>query len=465
VNSPSLFETFRDRFPGTPTADQEAAMHALVRYLLEPAEERLFILKGYAGTGKTTLMRTLAHTLRHIQMRPVLAAPTGRAAKVLQGQMKRRAYTLHRLLYLTVRDPSGGFSRIRRPNKGTFQVFIVDEASMLGDLGEARELFQDLLRFVAQGEECRLILVGDEAQLPPVGQSFSPALIPRHVRDHYAWRIGGAALFEVMRQAADSQILANATAMRQGLLASEVRFPALRVGAEVRRLRDAHEVLEALETAYTCAEPDAVVLTRSNKRAVAYNRQIRSRLLWREDVLNAGDVVMVVQNNERWMDPEDSAGFIANGDMFEVLSWRNEEERFGLRFADASLRWLDREDAPNIEAKIVLDALDSESARLPEASMKALMQGAREEAQHVPKAQRPAFLREHPYLQALQLKFGYALTAHKAQGGQWRDVFIEWPYVPDVDEAEFIRWMYTAFTRGQDRVYLIGFPDSTFADP
>jgi len=176
-------------------------------------------------------------------------------------------------------------------------------------------------------------------------------------------------------------------------------------------------------------------------------------------------VVMVVQNNERWMDPEDSAGFIANGDMFEVLSWRNEEERFGLRFADASLRWLDREDAPNIEAKIVLDALDSESARLPEASMKALMQGAREEAQHVPKAQRPAFLREHPYLQALQLKFGYALTAHKAQGGQWRDVFIEWPYVPDVDEAEFIRWMYTAFTRGQDRVYLIGFPDSTFADP
>ncbi len=440
-------------------------MHALVRYLLEPAEESLFILKGYAGTGKTTLMRTLASILRHVQMRPVLAAPTGRAAKVLQGQMKRRAFTLHRLLYLTVRDPSGGFSRIRRPNKGTLQVFIVDEASMLGDLGEARELFQDLLLFVAQGEECRLILVGDEAQLPPVGQSFSPALIPRHVRDHYNWKIRGAALFEVMRQAADSQILANATAMRQGLLAPEVRFPALHIGAEVRRLRDAHEVFEALESAYTSAEPDAVVLTRSNKRAVAYNRQIRSRLLWREDILNAGDVVMVVQNNERWMDPEDSAGFIANGDMFEILSWRNEEERFGLRFADASLRWLDREDAPNIEAKILLDALDSESARLSEASMKALMQGAREEAQHLPKAQRPAFLREHPYLQALQLKFGYALTAHKAQGGQWRDVFIEWPYVPDVDDAEFIRWMYTAFTRGQEYVYLIGFPDSTFADP
>ena len=438
-------------------------MEALVRYLLEPADERLFILKGYAGTGKTTLMRSLASSLRVLNMRPVLAAPTGRAAKVLQGQMKRRAFTLHRLLYLTVRDPAGGFKRIKRPNKGTLQVFIVDEASMLGDTGEARELFMDLLQFVQQGEDCRLILVGDEAQLPPVGQSFSPALIPRHIRDHYYWKIRGAALFEVMRQMAHSQILSNATRLRSSLLDANPQFPTLQVGAEVRRLADANEVFEALETAFAGADSDAVVLTRSNKRAVAYNRQIRARLLWREDVLNAGDVVMVVQNNERWIDPEDSAGFIANGDLFEVLSWRNEEERFGLRFADASLRWLDREEAPEVAAKIMLDALDAESARLPEAKMKILLQGAREEASHLPKSQRAEFLREHPYVQALQLKFGYALTGHKAQGGQWKEVFIEWPYAPEVDDPDFIRWMYTAFTRAQDKLYLIGFPDSTFA--
>ena len=171
---------------------------------------------------------------------------------------------------------------------------------------------------------------------------------------------------------------------------------------------------------------------------------------------------MVVQNNERWIDPEDSAGFIANGDMFEVQSWRNQEERYGLTFADATLRWLDRDEEPHVEAKVLLNALDSHAARLPEAQMKALIAGAREEAQRLPKAQRSEFLREHPYLQALQLKFGYALTGHKSQGGQWPHVFVEWPYTPSPDDVDFIRWMYTAFTRAQESLSLIGFPASTF---
>jgi exodeoxyribonuclease V len=462
VNSTELLKTFSSRFPGTPTNDQRSAMEALSHYLLEDPEERLFILKGYAGTGKTTLMRTLASCLPSFNMRAVLAAPTGRAAKVLQGQLKRRAYTLHRMLYLTVRDPAGGFKRIKRPNKGTNRVYIVDEASMLGDIGESRTLFEDLLHFVTQGEDCRLILVGDEAQLPPVGQDFSPALLPRHIRDHYGWRIRGAALFEVMRQVQGSSILTNATVLRDALRLTPPQFPTLHQGPQVRRLQDAHEVFEALESAYQGGAHDAVVITRSNQRAVAYNRQIRGQLLWREDILNAGDVVMVVQNNERWIDPEDSAGFIANGDMFEVQSWRNQEERYGLTFADATLRWLDRDEEPHVEAKVLLNALDSHAARLPEAQMKGLIAGAREEAQRLPKAQRSEFLREHPYLQALQLKFGYALTGHKSQGGQWPHVFVEWPYTPSPDDVDFIRWMYTAFTRAQESLSLIGFPASTF---
>ncbi|MEK9829228.1 MAG: AAA family ATPase [Schleiferiaceae bacterium] len=463
MNSDQILEILRNAFPAEPTDDQSRAIEALTSYLLEDSSERLFILKGYAGTGKTTLMRALARSASSLGLKAVLAAPTGRAAKVLQGQLQRRAYTLHRMLYLTVRSPEGGYKRIKRENKVKRGLFIVDEASMLGDSGEAGHLLEDLLAFVRNGTDCRLLLVGDEAQLPPVGQSFSPALQPRHLRDSYGWKIRGAALQEVMRQAVDSGILRNATALRAALQLDSPVFPALRRAADVHRLVDAHEVFEALETAFAGHENDSVVITRSNKRAVAYNRQIRGRLLWREEIINAGDKVMVVQNNERWMDPDDPVGFVANGDQFEVLSWRNEEERYGLRFADATLRWLDRDEAPNLEAKVLLDVLDSETARLPEQDLKRIQQGAYAEAEELPKSKRATYLREHDYLHALQLKFAYALTGHKSQGGQWAHVFVEWPYTEETGDADFLRWMYTAMTRAQEQLYLIGFPDATFA--
>jgi len=463
VNSPQILQILRNALPAPPTADQSRALEALSSYLLEDSSQRLFILKGYAGTGKTTLMRALARSASSLGLKAVLAAPTGRAAKVLQGQLQRRAYTLHRMLYLTVRSPEGGFKRIKRENKVKRGLFIVDEASMLGDSGESGHLLEDLLQFVHQGTDCRLLLVGDEAQLPPVGQTFSPALQPKYLRDGYGWKIRGAALQEVMRQAADSGILNNATVLRSALGMNEPKFPRLRVAEDVQRLADAHEVFEAMERAFASQENDSVVITRSNKRAVAYNRQIRGRLLWREEIINAGDKVMVVQNNERWMDPDDPVGFVANGDQFEVLSWRNEEERYGLRFADATLRWLDRDQAPNLEAKILLDVLDSETPRLAEIDLKRMQQEVYQEAEELPKTKRAAYIHEHDYLQALQLKFAYALTGHKSQGGQWAHVFVEWPFTEDTGDPDFLRWMYTAVTRAQEQLYLIGFPEATFA--
>ena len=448
-----------DHLPHELTAGQSQAVEVFFHHVMDGPPMGAMLLSGFAGTGKTTLVRALIAGLAVIDFRPILAAPTGRAAKVLQGNTGWRAFTLHRILYISVKIPGGGFKRIPRPAKAKNRVIFVDEASMIADLGKQR-ILEDLLQFTAKSQRCRLVLIGDKAQLPPVGQEESPALSAKQLKDRYGWDSVEVGLTEVLRQSGDSGVLDYATSLRMAITANS-GFPAIPTLPDVIALRDPGDYHDAMESAFGPGQDDAVLITRSNARATEFNQQIRVRLLDLDGMIDAGDQVMVVENNARWVSQEQ--GFIANGDRFEVLSIRGIEQQYGLQFADATLRWLDF-DEPDVEAKIVLDALIGNSPRLNEEKARLLHAAIREASMEVPKEDRAQFTREHPYGKALQLKFSYALTAHKSQGGQWAKVFVDCPRIEDWHDLEWLRWLYTAITRTSDKLYLIGFPSDAYED-
>ena len=449
----------KQQLPFELTRAQQDAVALFFDYIMNGGTEELMILRGYAGTGKTTLVRAMVGALEILKYRPILCSPTGRAAKVLQGSTGWRAFTLHRVLYMSVRLPVGGFKRIPRPPKAKNRVVFVDESSMISDRS-GDGILEDLLKFVSRSTRCRLILIGDDAQLPPVGSPLSPALSVDHIQGRHGWAAREVVLQEVVRQAEGSGILETATALRQALQAQQ-EFPAIKPFPDVIPLRDPGDFFDAMEGAFGQGREDAVLITRSNARATDYNQQIRMRLLGLEGLLDAGDQVMVVENNDRWVTEEQ--GFIANGDRFEVLSVRDATHKYGLNFAEATLRWIDYE-LPDIEATVVLDALISKSPKLDPEQDRLLRAQVREESMEQPKEARSAYVRQHPMGRALQLKFSYALTAHKAQGGQWPKVFIDCPYLEDWHDPEWYRWLYTALTRATEKVYLIGFPNQAFED-
>jgi exodeoxyribonuclease-5 len=305
-----------------------------------------------------------------------------------------------------------------------------------------------------------LVLLGDSAQLPPVGEEDSPALDVRQLRQKHGLEVVEGRLTEVLRQAKTSTVLVNATRVRQALQSKKIRFPLQQVAPDFVRLEDSNAVLDALERAFLGRPDQSVFITKGNKRAVLYNRQIRARILGLEERLATGDRVMVVKNNYHWLEASHPAGFLANGDQLEIVRLVDHEEKYGLTFAQASLRWLDRPDDPPVEAKIVLDALDTDGPALTAEQSTSRYQGVQEEYSHLPTVrQRRAAMDRDPYLNALQVKFAYAITCHKAQGGQWESVFVEQPYEPEgYDQVPYLRWYYTAITRASERVYLVGFP-------
>ena len=463
VNSDTLYNIFLKEFPETPTRDQNKGLRD-ISDLLCPNVDNLslndvFILMGYAGTGKTTLARTVARVAENYGWKLVLAAPTGRAAKVLQGVWGLHTLTLHRMIYKTVRGPDGYYKRILKENRGKNIIFIIDEASMISDNGENGNMLGDLFYFLKSGKNCKLILVGDNAQLPPVGQINSPALDIKKLRT-IGINCSCTMLKQIMRQDEKSGIIDCADALRKAMFAKHIYYPVLKPSNEVCFVNDLFDLNNYFESSFGHSEFNSVVITRSNSRAVLYNRQIRTRLLGYDDIINAGDLVMVVQNNEFWMDKDSGPDFIANGDIFKIISWRNEENKYGLHFADASLEWMDF-DEPNFDAKIILNTLDSNTARLSREQSDLLHSEIMIEFKNsgLPNSRRSDFFMNHPYGQALQLKFGYALTAHKAQGGQWDDVFVERPYIENPAQKDYLRWLYTSFTRAKSRLFLIGFPE------
>lgn len=463
------------RFPHQPTDGQREACRAIVNFLYAPDPKSAFILKGYAGTGKTSLVSSLIRVAPQLRLKTQLLAPTGRAAKVLANYAESKAYTIHKKIYMTVIDSYGVMHMARALNKHSYTLFIVDEASMIGgedvsEVGGHRSLLEDLIDYVQDGHHCRLMLIGDSAQLPPVGSNESPALDEACLSAISDLSITQYELTEVVRQREESGILHNATLLRRQVASLDsyssphLPFFDLRGMPDVRRL-DGIDLWDAMNNAFGLQDLENVaVVTRSNKRANLFNQSIRNRILFREGEINAGDFVMVVKNNYYWMDKDSEISFIANGDIAEVLSVRNYQALYGFHFVDATLRFVDYPDQPAFDCKLILETLHSESPSLTKEEYHQLYVAVMEDYAELPtKADRLRELQKNPYFNALQVKFSYALTCHKTQGGQWKTIFIDPGFiVDDMIDKDLLRWLYTAITRATDQVYLINFDDKFF---
>ncbi len=480
TNSASPVEQFEDRlagqFPHEPTTGQGLLIHAFSRFLFSAQPRCTLIVRGYAGTGKTTSIGAFVRALSELGAPTALLAPTGRAAKVMQTYAGRAASTIHREIYRSVRDKDGSTAYGLAPNLKERTVFIVDEASMIGESGGAsdkgnfqyRSLLDDLMEYVFNGEDCRLVLVGDDAQLPPVGHPESPALNEDRLKRDFNLTVATVRLTDVVRQELDSGILSNAHQLRLQIDAKTEGFPQMSLDSftDIQRLNglDLQEKIEDLHGEY--GEDQVVIITRSNKRANQFNQQIRSRILWREDSLEASDRLMVVKNNYFWLAAQEGhhTTLIANGDTLVVQKVLKRFERFGAPFAEAEVRLLDSPDLPPFEACLHLSALHTDSPSIPPAEMQALYEQVAQDHIHLGSKQaiHKAITRD-PCYQALQVKFAWALTCHKAQGGQWPAVIVDQGYLQDdMVQVELLRWFYTAFTRSQEKLYLLNFADSFF---
>jgi len=468
----SLYREFLKGFRFQPTQRQDELLRKLADFAIDRSANRLFLIKGYAGTGKTTIISTVVNHLSPIGIKSVLLAPTGRAAKVMGGYAKKPSLTIHKKIYYPKNDPNAGMTFVLQQNKHHNTIFIVDEASMIPDgsqdarLFNNRSLLLDLMRYVYSGKNCKLILVGDTAQLPPVKLEISPALDQHYLEMEFNMEVISLELNEVMRQHEASGILYNATQIRD--LSSRSILNQFKFDLnfkDVQRLTDGYDIQDAIFNAYNEGMENTVFIVRSNKRANLYNQQIRNGILGYENEMTSGDLIMVVKNNYFWLKDAPKVGFIANGDICEVLEIFNFKELYGFKFAEVKLRMVDYEEQAPFETVLLLDTLHSESPSLTYEESNRLYHAVSEDyAEERSKYKRLLAVKSNKYFNALQVKFSYALTCHKTQGGQWDNVFVEQPYLPEGEDISYLRWLYTAVTRAQKNLFLIGFKDDYFEE-
>lgn len=467
-----FYKELIQKFPFKPTVKQNELLHELTNFIFDDNNRALFLLKGYAGTGKTSTISTVVNSLWKAGKKAVLLAPTGRAAKVISGYSKRQALTIHKKIYFPKKQKNGSVSFVMKPNKHTNTIFIIDEASMIPDkpsnakLFETGSLLDDLISYVYSGKNCKLIFIGDTAQLPPVKLNISPALEKTTLELDYHKEVTELELDEVMRQHENSGILANATHLRTLLENGSTYFQFDLNFPDIIRLVDGYDIEDAITTAYDNeGVEDTAFIVRSNKRANQYNQQIRTKIRGQENEISTGDFVMVVKNNYYWLKDSSEAGFIANGDICEVLRIDAIKELYGFRFAEVTIRMIDYPDQQPFETVLLLDTLASETPSLTYDESNKLYQAVREDFAHEKsKYKQLLAIKNNPYFNALQVKFSYAMTCHKSQGGQWKTVFIEQPYLPEGINVDYLRWLYTAVTRAQEKLYLIGFKEDYFTD-
>jgi exodeoxyribonuclease-5 len=466
-----IFNNLCKNLGNVPTDDQSTALKKIASYICENTNDVIFILTGYAGTGKTSVISSLVKTLELLRLKSVLLAPTGRAAKVLGSYACRQAYTIHKKIYRqkSSKDGMGSFILDRNLHRNTY--FIVDEASMISNLTNETSLFgsgrllDDLIEYVYSGTDCKLILVGDPAQLPPVGSDLSPALDLSTLKD-YGFALLTAELRQVVRQSEESGVLMNATRVRSQIAENDLVHPSIDCVNfnDVIRI-SGEQLIDELSASYgTCGLEGTIIVVNSNKLANRYNQGIRSRIFFREEEISPGDMVMVVKNNYSLTeDDSEGPGFIANGDIAEVKGIRRYEERYGFRFAEMTLWFPDYNF--EVESKVIMDVLHLDTPSLPSEKNSELFHAILNDYLHI-KTRRKQYeaVRNDPWFNALQIKFSYAVTCHKAQGGQWERVFIDQGmFNRNEITLDYLRWFYTALTRSTDRVYLVNFSDNFFS--
>ncbi|WP_396600986.1 ATP-dependent RecD-like DNA helicase [Algibacter sp. R77976] len=472
--SSEFYSLIKKQFPFEPTLKQNIVLQQLAEFIFDKNPNALYLLKGYAGTGKTTIVGAIVTNLWKAKKSAVLMAPTGRAAKVISNYSKKEAFTIHKKIYFPKKEKSGGVKFVLQPNKHKNTIFIVDEASMIPDtpgdskFSENGSLLDDLMKYVYSGHNCKLLLIGDTAQLPPVKLDLSPALDERTLALNYDKEVTRMELDEVVRQELDSGILANATVLREAL--SSAFFDTFKFDLahykDIIRLVDGYEIMDAINDAYSdLGKEETAIIVRSNKRANLYNQQIRNRILFNEHELTAGDYLMVVKNNYFWVKPTSEAGFIANGDIIEVLEIFSIQEIYGFRFAEVKIRMVDYPKMTPFETVLLLDTIDAETPSLPYEDSNRLYQEVMKDFEdETSKYKKFLKVKNNKHFNALQVKFSYAITCHKSQGGQWQTVFVEQPYLPNGIDKEYLRWLYTAVTRAKEKLYLIGFKDDFFEE-
>lgn len=462
-----LDRQIKEFFPFQPTKEQDFVIKLLAAFLLSNNNDQLFLLRGYAGTGKTTLIGALVKALDSLKQKTVLLAPTGRAAKVFSAYANHPAFTIHKKIYRQKSFSSEAANFSIADNLSKHTLFLVDEASMISNEGLSGSMFgtgrllDDLIHYVYSGEGCRLLILGDSAQLPPVGEEQSPALSTLAL-EGYGLKVIDADLTQVVRQAESSGILWNATRLRQLLVQDDCySLPKIRInGFPDVKVVPGNELMEALESCYdTDGVEETIVVCRSNKRANIYNNGIRSRILWLEEELNNGDMLMIAKNNYFWTEKEEKMDFIANGELAVVQRVRRSRELYGFRFVDVTLTFPDQNDF-ELEANLLLDTLQSDAPALTRADADRLFNAVMEDYADIPlKRDRMKKLKADSYYNALQAKYAYAVTCHKAQGGQWKNVFLDQGYMSEEYlSPDYFRWLYTAFTRATGTLYLVNYP-------
>ncbi|MBA6155207.1 AAA family ATPase [Tenacibaculum sp. S7007] len=471
-SAPQFYKEILQKFPYDPTQKQNELLDSLTHFIFDDNNRALFLLKGYAGTGKTTIVSTVVHNLWKAGKKAVLLAPTGRAAKVISGYSNRQAFTIHKKIYFPKKQSSGAVNFVMQPNKHSNTLFIVDEASMISDEKQNAKLFEngslldDLISYVYSGKNCKIVFIGDTAQLPPVKLTMSPALEADKLSFDFNKEVTEIELDEVVRQQQNSGILANATDLRLLIQNDATHFKFDVSFPDIIRLEDGYDIQDAITTAYDgeIGVEDTAIIVRSNKRANQYNQQIRTKIRGQENEISTGDYVMVVKNNYYWLKDSSSAGFIANGDICEVMRINNIKDLYGFKFAEVEVRMIDYPDMKPFETVLLLDTLSSESPSLTYEESNKLYETVKEDFANETKYKQFMGVKKNKYFNALQVKFSYAMTCHKSQGGQWQTVFIEQPYLPDGPSIEYLRWLYTAVTRAQEKLYLIGFKDDCFLE-
>ena len=474
MNSSLFYGVLQKKFPFAPTYKQDIFFQKIAIFLTDTHNDTIFVLKGYAGTGKTTVISTIVNNLGDINKKFVLLAPTGRAAKVIANYSNTPAFTIHKKIYFPKKSAGGGVAFTKQVNKHKNTIFIVDEASMISDSNSDSKLYDngslldDLISYVYSGTNCKMILLGDTAQLPPVNLDISPALDTHTLGIHYGKEIEHIELDEVMRQQENSGILFNATELRELLKDSfitEFKFNVKKF-KDIVRLTDGYDIQDAIDSAYSnYSIEDTAFIVRSNKRANQYNEQIRTKILFKESELSVGDFLMVVKNNYFWLKETDEAGFIANGDIIEVLELFGIKELYGFNFANVKIRMVDYPNQKPFETVLLLDTIKSESPSLSyEESNRLYEEVMKDYESETTKYKKFQKVKENEYFNGLQVKFSYAITCHKSQGGQWNTVFVEQPYLPNGIDRDYIRWLYTAMTRAKNKLYLIGFKDESFEE-
>ena len=473
-DSKSFYKLLTTKFPFTPTVTQNKLLLELSDFIFDDNSKLLFLLKGYAGTGKTTTISTVVNCLWQAGRKSVLLAPTGRAAKVIGGYANRQAFTIHKKIYHPRKKSNGSVTFSLQANKHTNTIFIIDEASMIPDRAADARLFEngslldDLLFYVYSGKNCKVVMIGDTAQLPPVKLELSPALDAEILHLNYNKDVKELELDEVMRQHENSGILSNATSLR--VILDDGGFDDFKFNLDfpdIIRLTDGYDIQDAIQTSYDTDEgvEQTAFIVRSNKRANQYNQQIRSKIRGQENEIATGDFVMVVKNNYFWLSDSSEAGFIANGDICEILEIRRFKELYGFRFAEAKIRMIDYPNQRPFETVLLLDTLASETPSLSYEDSNRLYEEVKKDYEDEKSSyKRLLSVKKNKYFNALQVKFSYAMTCHKSQGGQWKTVFIEQPYLPNGQDISYLRWLYTAVTRAQQKLYLIGFKDEFFED-